>query len=76
MLVLNLDHFGHVNDTLGHPIGDLLLREVAARLRSVVRRASDSVARIGGDEFAILMAGSRIERCAARRRGRASARSK
>jgi diguanylate cyclase (GGDEF)-like protein len=60
VLILSLDHFGHVNDTLGHPIGDMLLREVAARLRSVVRRASDSVARIGGDEFAILMAGSRL----------------
>ena len=59
VLVLSLDHFGHVNDTLGHPIGDLLLREVAARLRSVIRRGADSVARIGGDEFAILMAGSR-----------------
>ena len=70
VLVLNLDHFGHVNETLGHPIGDMLLREVAARLRSVVRRATDSVARIGGDEFAILMSGSRVERRAARGRGR------
>jgi diguanylate cyclase (GGDEF)-like protein len=60
VLILNLDQFGHVNDTLGHPIGDMLLREVAARLRSVVRRANDSVARIGGDEFAILMSGSRL----------------
>jgi diguanylate cyclase (GGDEF)-like protein len=60
VLILNLDGFGHVNETLGRPIGDMLLREVAARLRSVVRRASDSVARIGGDEFAILMAGSRV----------------
>jgi diguanylate cyclase (GGDEF)-like protein len=59
VLVLNLDHFGHLNDTLGHPIGDLLLREIAARLRSGIRRATDTVARIGGDEFAILMAGSR-----------------
>ena len=60
VLVLNLDHFGHVNETLGHSIGDMLLREVAARLRSVVRRATDSVARIGGDEFAILMSGCRL----------------
>jgi diguanylate cyclase (GGDEF)-like protein len=60
VLVLNLDHFEYVNETLGHSIGDALLREVAARLRSVVRRATDSVARIGGDEFAILMSGSRL----------------
>jgi diguanylate cyclase (GGDEF)-like protein len=60
VLILNLDQFGQFNDTLGHPIGDMLLREVAARLRSVVRRANDSVARIGGDEFAILMSGSRV----------------
>ncbi|MEO8304274.1 MAG: EAL domain-containing protein [Betaproteobacteria bacterium] len=59
VIVLDLDQFSHVNDTLGHPIGDLLLREVAARLRSVIRRASDSVARVGGDEFAIMMPGSR-----------------
>jgi diguanylate cyclase (GGDEF)-like protein len=59
VLILNLDHFEHINETLGRPIGDMLLREVAARLRSVVRRANDSVARTGGDEFAILMAGSR-----------------
>ena len=59
VLVLNLDHFESINETLGRPIGDMLLREVAARLRSVVRRANDSVARVGGDEFAILMAGSR-----------------
>jgi len=59
VLILNLDHFEYINETLGRPIGDMLLREVAARLRSVVRRANDSVARVGGDEFAILMAGSR-----------------
>jgi diguanylate cyclase (GGDEF)-like protein len=60
VLVLNLDHFGHINETLGHSIGDMLLREVAARLRSVIRRATDTVARIGGDEFAILMSGCRL----------------
>ena len=59
VLILNLDHFEHINETLGRPIGDMALREVAARLRSVVRRANDSVARVAGDEFAILMAGSR-----------------
>jgi diguanylate cyclase (GGDEF)-like protein len=59
VLVIDLDQFAHVNDTLGRPIGDLMLREVAARLRSVIRRASDSVARLGADEFAIMMPGSR-----------------
>jgi diguanylate cyclase (GGDEF)-like protein/PAS domain S-box-containing protein len=54
VLLMDLDRFKEVNDTLGHRYGDLLLVELAARLRSVVRR-SDTVARLGGDEFGILM---------------------
>jgi len=54
VLYLDIDNFKDVNDTLGHAMGDVLLKEVVSRLRSAVR-AEDLVARFGGDEFAILM---------------------
>jgi diguanylate cyclase len=61
VLTLNLDRFRSINDTLGHAGGDKLLRELAHRVKAVLRR-SDTLARLNGDELAIVLDGVRDER--------------
>lgn len=68
VLLLDLDRFKHVNDTLGHQAGDALIREFGLRLASLIREG-DTIARLGGDEFAMLIENSElsaIERLAER----------
>jgi diguanylate cyclase (GGDEF)-like protein/PAS domain S-box-containing protein len=54
LMITDLDHFKEINDTLGHPFGDLILQETARRM-SAAMRGTDTVARLGGDEFAVLL---------------------
>lgn len=61
LLLMDLDHFKHVNDTLGHAAGDHLLKTFGQRLKSCVR-GTDLVARLGGDEFALILEGVTAQR--------------
>jgi len=56
LMLIDVDHFKQINDTLGHDAGDALLRDFAANLAQVVR-STDTIARIGGDEFAMILTG-------------------
>ena len=58
VLMLDLDRFKHVNDVLGYRIGDLLLKAVGERLARQVKREGDLVARLSGDEFAVMLRGA------------------
>ncbi|MEQ4575179.1 CHASE2 domain-containing protein [[Pseudomonas] boreopolis] len=55
LILIDVDHFKQVNDRLGHPTGDLVLRGIAGAARAHARRARDLAARLGGDEFALLL---------------------
>ena len=61
LLAIDVDHFKHVNDTLGHPIGDLVLQEISLKFQQL-GRPHDIIARIGGEEFMIVLPETKLEK--------------
>jgi diguanylate cyclase (GGDEF)-like protein len=64
LLMLDIDHLKSINDRFGHPAGDLVIRQIAQTLKDV-SRDNDTAARLGGEEFGLLLAGVDVERAAA-----------
>jgi diguanylate cyclase (GGDEF)-like protein len=64
LLMLDIDHLKAVNDKFGHPVGDMVIRQIAQTLREV-SRDNDTAARLGGEEFALLLAGVELHRAIA-----------
>ena len=62
LMIMDLDHFKEINDTLGHPVGDLILQEVARRLAAAIDNQG-MTARLGGDEFAVILPSADHARC-------------
>lgn len=64
LLMLDIDHLKPINDKFGHPVGDMVIRQIAQTLREV-SRDNDTAARLGGEEFALLLAGVDLQRAVA-----------
>ena len=64
LLMLDIDHLKAVNDKFGHPVGDMVIRQIAQTLKEV-SRDNDTAARLGGEEFALLLAGVDLQAAAA-----------
>jgi two-component system cell cycle response regulator len=60
LLLLDIDHFKHVNDTYGHVVGDIVLKKLTSQIAKCLQRATDWCARLGGEEFAIVLEGTNL----------------